>query len=742
MPGEKVTLVRGDGTLLEATPEQAGRLAILGYRPQTDFERAAQVAAQAKEDYYTEPGQQLSAGLEGLGAGATFGLTDYLLGDDETKNRAVYNPGIRMGSEVVGALAPLLLGGGGGAAGETAGVAETAAKSAPTSLLSRAAKALAPGAEGSLAKAVAAGAIEGGVYGGAGAADRAYLDGEPITAEGVLHGLGWGAVIGGALSAAGHGIEKAGEAHAATAKKAAGPAVAYGTLEKTAGAEYKVFQQEVAGFQKSAAKAAQAADDTITEAIQNLYKARDVAAETGGAIDKSQIGAIRPMYKAVIKAIESGNSAAAEVATEKLSTHLAGVAQKLGIEVPNATQAIEQISSVRAVAKELRGLPQSVDGFAGLSPQKFERVAAALEKARGLPIEQAGAITESANSLAKSLGVDPVSPGDLRSAWKEAKGLSRAEGIKPPADEKPQPSIARRAAGYILGGKTYVAARSAGLGPTTAYAGYRGVKDAIINGGYELGKVRASSLGRIKAAASNYVPAAGKLVKVSAPFASLGVSLYGEKDSSTKNTQDLAAKRVQEIAQFAPTASDTIFRAVEPLSITQPVLAPAIHAAAMTAFAALQELMPKSTGVISALQSIWKPSQLQAATLAKQLEVFHDPVGTAETMLKAGQFDAIKVEALRKMAPNIWQDLRTGVLERITSPDVAKKLSYNAQIGLSTMLDLPIHSSMEPGQIATTQQMFLDRNQPQPAQPRMGQGGGMPNPSDNLATPAQKTSVH
>jgi hypothetical protein len=61
-----------------------------------------------------------------------------------------------------------------------------------------------------LTQTVVRGALEGGVYGGTSEVDHAYLSGDPLTAESVLHGVGWGAVFGGGLGAVSHAAQEYG----------------------------------------------------------------------------------------------------------------------------------------------------------------------------------------------------------------------------------------------------------------------------------------------------------------------------------------------------------------------------------------------------------------------------------------------------------------------------------------------------------------------------------------------------
>lgn len=804
MPGDKVTLVRADGTRLEATTEQASRLALLGYREETPAENIAYQGAQGQENYYTAPGQKFSAAIEGGLSGATLGATDYLFGDDSTKARAQYNPGTRMASETLGALAPLLLSGGETAPESVAGIAKAGEATraglklkTPVNLLSDAAKALAPGAEGSLTKSVLKGAIEGGAFGGAGAADHAYLDGDPVTAEAVLHGVGWGALIGGGLGAAGHGIEAVGKHEAAAidaanaeakalkdlelarvgrlnegeqaryasqleqARAAVKDAVPVGALKTTAGAEYGALQGEVKGLADSMQKATELADTAVKDSIRSAAKQALALSRAGREVGEfsGDINKIQDLYDKVTAAVNKGEFEAATKASEAFTSHMADVAAKVGADIPNPGKALGELISTRAGAAALKEFPTSVEAFASMTPARLESTIAALENIKSLPFEGAKAVTDAATGLSKAMGLESE---NLRSTWRAAKQLLKDEGKpaqplrlprparvytpkepKVPKGKEQEPGLGRKLLGAAFGAKAYGVARAAGAGPGMSYAAFRGVRDMVVNGGKELAGVRAASIARIRDAAASYLPKAGaKIAQSAGPTAGLARTLFGGSDTSTKDPKQLAANRMKEIHDFGPTAADSIYRALEPLSVTQPGLTPALHSAALRSFSALQQLAPKDPGVLSNLKTIWCPSDIHAIVLGKQLEVFHDPVAQADFMLRTGNFDPIKIGALRELAPQTWQQLRLGLLERITQPGVLDKTSYHDQIGLSTMLDIPIHSSMAPEYIATSQQMFLDRAQPLNANPRMGQGGGMPNPSDNVnATESDKTTA-
>ena len=816
----KITLVRPDGRLLEATPEQADRLAILGYRPQTTEEDINRNVAQGRENYYTTGSQQFQAALEGLGSGLTLGGTDYLFGDENTAARAAYNPGTRLGAETVGAVLPMLLTDGASSAAtaaEEGGLASRAARFAPSNLISGAAEALAVGKEGSLARAVTKGAIEGGLFGGFQDADHTYLAGDPVTAEAVLHGAGWGALFGGGLGFLGGGAEAAGkkaaagieseqsalrEAQLAEDSRAATKTVEdnraftedlinraknhptfvpEGSLKAAAGPDFDAFRAGIDDVAREIRTAQSSAQNVVDNTLNQFEKA---AGKDIGAIS-DELARARSSFGKALGASERGSLSEANEYLARYKKAIEDIGGALGMpagSVPDPGRALSDLMSMKAVAREFRSLPKTVNEFALMGPSKLERLSAALEQAKSLPLTTAGLLSDSTTNLAKALGVDPNSTDLIRSAWKAAKGTFKAEGVpvpefkpgKPPEITQPKelqsapklsparnpnpepegPTLGDHLMGYVFGGKAYVAARAAGYNRGSAYGAYRMVKDTITNA-QMLSGVRNAALGRIRQAAAAYLPGAGQGIRAAIPTAtmvasSLSTNLYGQhQDPGRLTPQDLAKMRIQEFNQAAPTIKDTLFKAVEPLGVAQPYLTPALHQAALTAFQAVMGMLPKDTGVISGLQSTWKPSLLQAVVLSKQLSVFHDPTKEAADMLKSGNLDPIKMAALKEIAPNTWQDMRLGVLQRITDPAIASKMTYRDQVQLSSMLDIDIHSSTTPQQIASSQAIFAQRAKPLMANPRMGQGGGLPNPTDSAnpaknpeATASQRITEH
>lgn len=199
---DKINIVSPDGRVIQGTEEELKRLQLLGNYQAEDVRdtRYRRGEAQTETDYSTLT-DKATTFAHGLASGATVGLSDYVLNDDEEDLRAKYNPGSRLAGEVVGAVG-----------------ASVAVPMSPAGLVTRGAEAA--GARVAAAGAKTAGKVLTGVIEGAGAGlqaeiSNAQLSNDPLTTEAVVHGLGMGALFGGGLTAGlhygGKGLEKIGQ---------------------------------------------------------------------------------------------------------------------------------------------------------------------------------------------------------------------------------------------------------------------------------------------------------------------------------------------------------------------------------------------------------------------------------------------------------------------------------------------------------------------------------------------------
>lgn len=196
--GRKIVVKRPDGSSLVVDENDAKSLSKLGYTPESTEEAAGRITQAANEEYFSGIGQKALTAVEGFGAGATLGLTDFGA-TDESRASAQYNPGVRVVSELVGAIAPAIATGG---ASTEASAGRLAAREAlsltPAGIVARGGRAI-EGAIGGTKGAIAAGAFEGTVGGMGAAITQAKLNDDPLTIESVFSSGGIGGLIGGGV---------------------------------------------------------------------------------------------------------------------------------------------------------------------------------------------------------------------------------------------------------------------------------------------------------------------------------------------------------------------------------------------------------------------------------------------------------------------------------------------------------------------------------------------------------------
>ncbi len=241
--GTRVYATNARGELVTVDAADAARP---GYRVLSQSELAAE---EAKQRYGEGLGNIAKAGAAGAARGLTLGASDAALsaiGGEDTRKALQglrqANPITSTASEIGGAIAPVVLSGGGAAPAAGAGTLARAgqAASAATRALGAGHRAIAGvggivergvarglaglGYEGAsaagrigaaAAKLGARGAAEGALYGAAQAANDSVLNGDDITAEKIIAGMGHGALfggaLGGALGAVGRGLVEAGQ---------------------------------------------------------------------------------------------------------------------------------------------------------------------------------------------------------------------------------------------------------------------------------------------------------------------------------------------------------------------------------------------------------------------------------------------------------------------------------------------------------------------------------------------------
>lgn len=185
------------GRVVAVEPGDEQMYRSLGYSPESLGEQSERVAEAARREYYSEPLQQVQAGVEGLVSGATLGISDMIAGpDSEMAQRARANPGIRLGTEILGGIAGLKLPLGAGVSKLGKGVGGALGAEAG-------------GLRGVLAKGAGT-AVEGAIQGAGVAGAQARLNGDPLSVETFTSGATLGGLMGFGASTLGAGLERMG----------------------------------------------------------------------------------------------------------------------------------------------------------------------------------------------------------------------------------------------------------------------------------------------------------------------------------------------------------------------------------------------------------------------------------------------------------------------------------------------------------------------------------------------------
>lgn len=201
----ELPMVVGDGSIqlvraadLEAARDQGWEIA-----------SAQQVQAFRDAQKYESAGAQARTAGEAAVRGLTLGLSDGALVElgvdpEGLRKRKELNPIIAGGSEIAGAVAPLLLTGGGSGVAGAAATGVRAAGIVPRGVAA-AGRAVEAGVQAGLGTGIAArgaalgaaGAVEGGLYGLGQAVSEAALQDAPLTGERIAAHMGTGALLGG-----------------------------------------------------------------------------------------------------------------------------------------------------------------------------------------------------------------------------------------------------------------------------------------------------------------------------------------------------------------------------------------------------------------------------------------------------------------------------------------------------------------------------------------------------------------
>jgi hypothetical protein len=793
-----VNLVRPDGTILQVEAKNAGPLLAAGYKEETLESQSTRAKQKTYEDYYSSAGEKFKTAIEGLGSGLTLGLSDKMLegmqsaglASDDWRKRADYNPGTRMASELTGEILPAVLSGG----------ESLALKGVPAVGLTRLGEVAGEKIGGSLAKRMAIeGAVQGAGFGAGQEIRQSALTGDPLTVEGTLAGMGWGAVWGGGtggvlggLSSKVEGSIARREAAQEALRKSDPVALVKDHYPSFSGQFREAGESATEAF-KTAEKDIQVAQDALEGSRATHAKAVDKMQEEGraalmeasqirgGYFNEMSVNGLDKFTKAEkLEAIDAFNRmksalkgkdwGALEEASTRFQDRLKAIGEKrneytyltsaeeapthnpfkatetkvdpvLDARVKTSTKALEDLKDLGVAAKNLRNLPVTAEEFVRMSPARTEKVAAGIDSYLGHGaaelVGRQEAIKTTIADLADKVGVSVEGPPStqFRGIAETLRNLDRTAGDAAEAVRSGVPLWKR---GATVG--TGIAVSKA---TGTGWMGYALGKQMVSG----LLNMKSAVVGRVSSLAQSWAPGVLKAAQVVAPKAEpLKVRLDGSKDKGEEDRRELTAKRAKEIREAAPNLNDTLYRAVTPLTVSHPEFAAGLHETAIKQFQFILDKLPQDPGnANNRLASMWRPSALEAEKFSRYYQAFQDPMAVMRDALESMKITSEGVEGLREMWPALYTHLRTEMMERLSDPRVMDKIPYNVQVRMGTLLGLPIHSSMSPQFISSQQQMYQERNQPLkgmgiPPQPGAQGGGGRP--PGPAQSPGNRVTLH
>lgn len=758
---KKVLLTRPDGTQINVPIGDVEKYKALDYSPETTESLYARSIEAAKEEHFSSAASQALTGAEGLVSGLTVGLVPGF--DDEAKERANYNPGTRLGTEIVGGLLPALV-----SPQTTVGRALGAT---PAGLLARGAEGIAGATTATkTGHALVKGGVEGAGLGAGAEYANARLNGDPVTAEAILAGMGWGALWGGGIglvaAKAGVALEKAAATKAASEIPSGGLVAqeswgafrsAIDDVRRTASTTVDDAATRVAAGEAPDAINARifAHADELEAAQGSLFNRVDAKGGWPAAGARGLRKEILSVRKGITKAANDGDFAKFEKLTARHAESMKALADLTKVAAPElepfvmkaaaeGADAIDNIKSLKAVTSSLDGFPMTPEGFAAMTPGKLEKQVAAVDKfIKSAPPElgpQKDALAQAIDALVSGSGLslDGTPAQKMRGAW-EALRSSRTKGASEAADTVRLGGFGNSAVKYVGGRMASKQAGSMGAGSIGRGVAFRA--GAELAGG--LLSLKSAVLGKIAESVLAWGPTAVKVAEKAAPRVDpLRTRLDGTTDASKQGRKELMASRMREIREAAPTIRDSMYRAVEPLAPHHPELALAMSQAAVAQFDALAAKLPRDPGTaFSHMKTLWHPDAVMMEQFARAYEVFQNPVGVATRWLQNPKSITPEgTRALREFSPELFQHLRVEMLSRLSQPGMMESLKYHEQVGIGLMLDLEIHSTMSPKFIQAQQEMFAERNQPLPM--RGQNNSNNPSGTSRGMTPAQRTTDH
>ena len=756
--------------------DQVGVAVDAGYVPEST--QAIEARRTSKE--YGTIGQKAVTAAEGAGRGLTFGLTDMVatgLGGENYRRAALArkqtNPITAGVGEVAGALAPLVLTGGGSGAASGAGFFGRAATAVPRGA-EAISKALLPfataeTAAGRMALRAAqtgvAGALEGALYGAGQTVGGLTLSGDQITAEKVLSGAGQGALVGGLLGAAGGAVaSRLSERGAPAARLAA----------EGAGEDGALLSAKIDRLESNMRKAG-ASDERVAAAVA---RETDKAAARASKIDQfAGSAAMRDLGIPEASLRKTGATAAdvdgllAQAGQDYLSYRMQSgplAGKRIFSAAKNPVDLLDDIAHAHAETRaEMDGYLGVADHVAATAPElapdyatisqrftdavdslKDKRLARTLERDYGTPLRELAAPTagppsfrvaaELRDALSEEVGRLGASKGaPLRSvrdalddaledavestltkagmdprAFSEAKRMNQSLGLVKDTveDLKFNKAVSSKGIDSNALGYALVGALTGNLAGAA-----KGVAGAI---GKDWLQKRAGGI--VAELAHRVARTDVKLGWGAKALAGDAVRATGAAAPAFKGARAQQVYSAIQDAVATPEAQSKYAAGLtERFAAQYPELAMQVQQQAIGDLQFLAAAIPQraSRGDATLTPAAVKSSPGSRATEAKfweQLRAIEDP-GTVIDALMEGKLPLAGIEALKARRPAIYAEMREQVMTETAAR--SKELPYKRRVSLGLAFDFTSDKSLQPGMLSNIQQTISSATMP-PTQAR------------------------
>ena len=734
-PLDDISVTNPRGDVRTVKPGALDTLAAQGYQvtdPRVLQQREQTAVAESR---YGGLGQEALTGVEGLASGVTLGATDALLeyAGADTAERAKVNPNIRLGSELVGAIAPALLTGGGSAVAEGAGLAARTATTAgkilartPAGLASRAGAAVTglgreAGLIGRAVGAAAGGATEGALFGAGQAVTQLALEDRELTAEralsvlgsSVLQGVEIGALAGGVLSAGGDLFSAGKNKVGPKVRELAGNLTGKSSKEITEdiasskqqfGAEFETYTQQVETYVRQSDALFKHVDDA-TWGVQNpeFRELSDLAGKNQDAFHRAlanykeakfNLGEVwgKPAKASALvdELVERRgwlqlDSRKMDQILDAKSEDILGALGKFGKyeaaldEMDAAISPLTQHSAFQP-AQALKGFEAPVRPaaprakFADQMAQVKETVEGGLSMTEKLALAQAGL---------QALGADPSNLPVVGSV-PGVEWVLRAIAMKKLIGRAANKGLLR---GLRTGGNSRIAGAASSAADLLNLATH-GALGAVGEASKLAGKV----VEKVKPAA---VPGTLKILN-GALFAP------AEKIPEAATAHEAFKLRQAELGQALQDPQLVKAAMGAALGDPDPELLDAMHAAQMRKLGFLAEKQPRDPRPYRALQKEWRPTKTELDTWARYVRAAESPMSVLED-LQRGRVTPEGAETLRVVYPRLFSDVQVSLMGQAMKLQGLDKVTYERQglshrklLLLSRLFQVALDDSLDP----------------------------------------------